>query len=48
MKNYTKVGNRQGRPAYRTSSVFRYKKYVSVVQIKSVGVLGNRTRGKKR
>jgi len=35
MKNYAKVGNRDGRPAYRTASVFRYKKYVTVAHSKS-------------
>ncbi len=27
MKNYSKVGNRTSKPAYRTSSKFRNKKY---------------------
>ncbi len=30
MKNYSKIGNRKGRPAYRTSSVFRYKQNIKV------------------
>ena len=30
MKNYSKVGNRTGKPAYRTSSKFRNKKYFEI------------------
>jgi len=29
MKNYAKVGNRKGKPAYRTPSSFIYKKSFS-------------------
>lgn len=35
MKNYAKVGNRKGRPAYRTPSVFRYKKLKDVSRAKA-------------
>ncbi len=34
MKNYHKTGNRPGKPAYRTSSVFRYQKYIAVRKAK--------------
>lgn len=30
MKNYAKVGNRKGKPAYRTPSSFRYRNIVRV------------------
>lgn len=35
MKNYAKVGNKPGRPAYRTPAQFRYKKFVETTKIKS-------------
>jgi len=35
MKNHAKVGNREGRPGYRTPSPFRYKKYLAVNKQKS-------------
>lgn len=34
MKNYAKVGNRNGKPGYRTSAVFRYRKYVEISRLK--------------
>ncbi|MGC8776113.1 MAG: hypothetical protein ACP5QN_02270 [Minisyncoccia bacterium] len=35
MKNYAKTGNQLGRPAYRTSKVFIYKKYFQIKKVKS-------------
>jgi hypothetical protein len=35
MKNYAKIGNRQGKPAYRTPATFRYRKYLKNVKIKA-------------
>ena len=35
MKNYSKIGNRKGKPAYRTPAGFRYRKYVQVISIKN-------------
>lgn len=35
MTNYSKVGNRNGKPAYRTPSSFRYRKYVKILKIRS-------------
>ncbi len=35
MKDYAKVGNRKGRPAYRTPSSFRYKQYLKVLNRKN-------------
>jgi len=29
-KNYSKLGRKEGKPAYRTPSVFKYKKSVQV------------------
>ncbi len=34
MKNYAKVGNRKGKPAYRTPSFFRYRQYLKVRKAK--------------
>ncbi|MEK7624608.1 MAG: hypothetical protein AAB404_02740 [Patescibacteria group bacterium] len=36
MKNYAKVGNRRGRPAYRTPSSFRSRQYLKVVKTKFI------------
>ena len=36
-KIYAKVGNRKGRPGYRTSSTFRARKNLKVLKIKSKG-----------
>lgn len=35
MTNYSKVGNRNGKPAYRTPSSFRYRKHIKIAIIKS-------------
>ncbi|MBU3924365.1 hypothetical protein KJ854_00330 [Patescibacteria group bacterium] len=35
MTNYSKVGNRNGKPAYRTPSSFRYRKSVKNLKIRS-------------
>lgn len=35
MKNYAKVGNRKGLPAYRTPATFRYRKYLKLIKIKN-------------
>ncbi len=35
MANYSKVGNRAGKPAYRTPSSFRYRKYIKNLKIRS-------------
>lgn len=35
MKNYAKIGKRKGLPAFRTPSVFRYKKYKNIKKVKS-------------
>lgn len=35
MKDYAKVGNKRGRPAYRTQATFRYRKYLSNIKTKS-------------
>lgn len=32
MKNYSQVGNRPGKPAYRTPAVFRFKNYLKTVK----------------
>jgi|GEM_PF-777355 len=42
MKNYSKVGKRTGRPAYRTPSSFRYKKYV---QVRAISLPNKKSRG---
>ncbi len=34
MKNYAKVGNRKGRPAYRTPASFRYRQCLKVTKAK--------------
>jgi len=34
MKQYSKVGNRPGRPAYRTSARFRYQQYIKIKNAK--------------
>ncbi|KKP64352.1 MAG: hypothetical protein UR62_C0014G0010 [Candidatus Nomurabacteria bacterium GW2011_GWF2_35_12] len=34
MKNYAKVGNRKGKPGYRTPSTFRARKNFQVGRIK--------------
>jgi len=35
MKNYAKVGGRKGKPAYRTPSGFKARKYLRVKNIKA-------------
>lgn len=35
MKNRSKIGNKPGNPAYRTPSVFRYSKDLTVVRNRS-------------
>jgi hypothetical protein len=35
MKNYSKVGNKSGKPAYRTPSRFIYKKYIQIKKLKA-------------
>lgn len=35
MKNYHKTGGMKGKPAYRTPSVFRYKKHIEVTKLKT-------------
>jgi len=30
MKNYAKIGNRRGKPAYRTPSSFRFRQVLNV------------------
>jgi len=35
MKNYAKVGNRNGRPAYRTAAAFRFRKFQEVRRVKA-------------
>ena len=35
MKDYAKVGKRQGLPAYRTAASFRYRKYLLTAKTKS-------------
>lgn len=37
MKNYAKVGNRRGRPAYRTPASFRYRAYLKNARWKLKG-----------
>jgi len=34
MKNYAKVGNKQGKPGYRTPSSFRARKNLQISKIK--------------
>lgn len=34
MKNYAKVGNRRGKPAYRTPSQYRYRKLKEITKTK--------------
>ena len=34
MKNYHKTGNRPGKPAYRTASLFRAKQFVKIAKNK--------------
>ena len=34
MKNYAKVGNRQGKPGYRTPATFRIRKAMKVMRAK--------------
>ena len=34
MKNYAKIGNRKGKPAYRTPAVFRFRQYLKISKIK--------------
>jgi len=34
MKNYSKIGNRKGNPAYRTPALFRYRQYLKVQKAK--------------
>jgi len=34
MKDHAKVGNRKGKPAYRTQATFRYRKYLKGVKDK--------------
>lgn len=33
MKNYAKIGKRQGRPAYRTPSDFKLRRHLKVMKI---------------
>lgn len=40
MKNYAKVGNRNGRPGYRTASTFRNKKVIKLAGIKAATNIG--------
>jgi len=35
MPNYAKIGNRQGKPAYRTQDSFKFRKYLKVQKVKS-------------
>jgi hypothetical protein len=35
MKKHSKVGNRPGKPAYRTPALFRFRKYLKVQKVKS-------------
>lgn len=42
MKNYAKVGNRPGKPAYRTASAFRNKKLAVLSRVKSRARFGRR------
>lgn len=35
MKTRSKIGNKKGNPAYRTPSVFRYQKDLTVIRNKS-------------
>jgi len=42
MKNYSKVGNRSCKPAYRTSSRFRNKKYLEINKRK---IISNKKHG---
>jgi hypothetical protein len=35
MKNYAKVGNKKGRPAFRTPATFRYRAYLKVAGTKN-------------
>ncbi|MFA5021221.1 MAG: hypothetical protein WC517_04155 [Patescibacteria group bacterium] len=35
MKNRSKIGNKKGNPAYRTPSVFRYQKDLTISRNKS-------------
>jgi len=35
MKQHAKVGNRPGRPTYRTPAVFRYQQYLKTKSAKS-------------
>ena len=37
MKTRAKIGNKNGNPAYRTASVFRYNKHLSIGAIKAKG-----------
>jgi len=38
MKNYAKVGNRKGKPAYRTPSGYRYRQHLKTAKIKSAKI----------
>ncbi len=42
MKTRSKIGSRKGNPAYRTPSVFRYKKHLQTVSSKNVKVNYNK------
>jgi hypothetical protein len=35
MKNYAKIGNRPGKPAYRTQAMFRIRNYLKVSKLKA-------------
>ncbi len=35
MKSRSKIGNKKGNPAYRTSSVFRYNKDLTIIKDRS-------------
>lgn len=37
MKTRSKIGNKNGNPAYRTAAVFRYNKHLSIGAIKAKG-----------
>ncbi len=35
MRNYSKIGNKPGKPAYRTQATFRYRQYLKVKKFKT-------------
>lgn len=45
MKNYSKVGKKSGRPAYRTPSSFRYKQFIKLSKIKRSKTLPKKNNG---